>query len=127
LHAPHLTCAVGSAGLGTASAMARIGGFAAPFVSDVLFDASREAALIVFAAFAIGTAFVALELPETAGGALPDAVGSAQKAATTDLGARMRAMTGDGDADDEAMLGALRLSSMEGDGWMNREGPTVRA
>merc|ERR1712216_619735 len=65
--------AIRSTGLGTASAMARIGGFAAPFVSAVLFDASEIAALLVFAIIAGLTAVVAFELPETGGASLSDA------------------------------------------------------
>jgi len=81
--------AIRSTGLGTASAMARIGGFSAPFISDVLFEANRVAALLVFTFFAVGTAFVAMELPETGGASLPDSTPSAQKAATTPLSQRM--------------------------------------
>jgi len=65
--------AIRSTGLGTASAMARIGGFAAPFVSAVLFDASEMAALLVFSVVAGFAALASLELPETGGAALPDA------------------------------------------------------
>merc|ERR1740138_488006 len=48
--------AIRSTGLGTASAMARVGGFSAPFIADVLFEASRTAALMVFVMFAAVTA-----------------------------------------------------------------------
>lgn len=71
--------AIRTTGLGTASAMARIGGFSAPFVADVLFDASRTAALLVFAGFAGATALLTFELPETDGAVLPDSMPNAQR------------------------------------------------
>ena len=61
-------------GLGTASAVARIGGFVAPFVSSVLFDWSEASALIVFGTVATMVALVSTQLPETAGVTLVDSV-----------------------------------------------------
>ena len=78
-----------STGLGTASAMARIGGFTAPFISDILFDADREGALLVFVLFAAATAVIAHELPETGGGGLPDSTSNTPMAATTPLSSRV--------------------------------------
>lgn len=78
-----------STGLGTASAMARIGGFTAPFISDVLFDADRFGALLVFVLFAAATAVIAYELPETGGSSLPDSTSSTPKAASTPLSQRV--------------------------------------
>merc|ERR1712072_1287670 len=59
-------------GLGTASAMARIGGFAAPFIAAVVFDANRFVALMLLAGIALITTAITNELPETSGESLPE-------------------------------------------------------
>merc|ERR1711934_654714 len=64
--------AIRTTGLGTASAMARIGGFAAPFIAAVVYDANRVIALLSLAGIGILTAAITQQLPETQGESLAD-------------------------------------------------------
>eukprot|EP00658_Telonema_sp_P-2_P033573 TRINITY_DN24608_c0_g1_i4.p1 TRINITY_DN24608_c0_g1~~TRINITY_DN24608_c0_g1_i4.p1 ORF type:complete len:204 (+),score=61.07 TRINITY_DN24608_c0_g1_i4:172-783(+) len=59
-------------GLGAASAMARIGGFAAPYVAQVMYDAAPTVALLVMAALAVLSGYVSGQLPEMSGASLKD-------------------------------------------------------
>jgi hypothetical protein len=54
-------------GLGSASAMARIGGFAAPYIAQVMYDASSTIAVLSMASLAFLASYVAKLLPEVAG------------------------------------------------------------
>jgi len=54
-------------GLGSASAMARIGGFSAPYIAQVMYDASPTVAILTMASFALLSAYIARMLPEVSG------------------------------------------------------------
>jgi len=61
-------------GLGSASAMARVGGFAAPYVAQVMYDAAPTLGVLVMASLALLSAYVSSLLPEMAGASLKDSV-----------------------------------------------------
>eukprot|EP00656_Telonema_subtile_P039388 TRINITY_DN44502_c0_g1_i2.p1 TRINITY_DN44502_c0_g1~~TRINITY_DN44502_c0_g1_i2.p1 ORF type:complete len:299 (-),score=53.33 TRINITY_DN44502_c0_g1_i2:34-930(-) len=61
-------------GLGSASAMARIGGFAAPYVAQVMYDASPTVGVSIMGVFALTAAYIASLLPEMSGAALRDSM-----------------------------------------------------
>ena len=54
-------------GLGSASAMARIGGFAAPYIAQVMYDAAPVIAILSMAALSMLAAYVTTLLPEITG------------------------------------------------------------
>merc|ERR1711998_745350 len=61
-------------GLGSASAMARVGGFAAPYISQVMYDAAPTIAIATMASLALCASYTSSLLPETSGASLKDSL-----------------------------------------------------
>jgi len=57
-------------GMGTANAIARLGGFAAPWITSVLLNETRTGGLAALAVISVMTAWTGLQLPETSREAL---------------------------------------------------------
>jgi len=65
-------------GMGSASAMARVGGFAAPYLAQVVYDAAPSVAILLMAGLALFAAYVSTLLPEVSGN-LSDSVPTESK------------------------------------------------